>query len=181
LSAQEDEYQRGLIITDDIAIKPILDFDRYSDAIVKIVKESYPKFTIGLFGEWGTGKTTLMNSIKKELEKDKENIITVWFDAWKYENEKEFALIPLIKTINYSITGENDEKKKNLREALKEAAIFTLGTSSDILSSIVSNYTGKELGGLFKKSLDDVTSKLIPQLKSLKELSEADKNSIFYR
>lgn len=129
----------------------------------------------------GNGEDYIDEFDKKELEKDNRNIITVWFDAWKYENEKEFALIPLIKTINYSITDENDEKKKNLREALKEAAIFTLGTSSDILSSIVTNYTGKELGGLFKKSLDDVTSKLIPQLKSLKELSEADKNSIFYR
>ena len=44
-----------------------------------------------------------MKSIEKEFDKDKENIISVWFDAWKYENEKEFALIPLLKTINYSI------------------------------------------------------------------------------
>ncbi len=40
LSAQEDEYQRGLIITDDIAIEPILDFYLYTNAIVKIIKES---------------------------------------------------------------------------------------------------------------------------------------------
>ena len=53
LSATEDErYQRGLIITDDIAISPILDFNLYSNAILNIVKNSYPKFTIGLFGGW---------------------------------------------------------------------------------------------------------------------------------
>ena len=43
---------RGLIITDDIAISPILDFNLYSNAILNIVKNSYPKFTIGLFGGW---------------------------------------------------------------------------------------------------------------------------------
>ena len=69
---------------------------------MNIIKKSYPKFTIGI-GEWGTGKTTLMKSLEKEFDKDKENIISVWFDAWKYENEKEFALTPLLKTINYSI------------------------------------------------------------------------------
>lgn len=52
----EDEYQRGLIITDDIAVEPILDFNLYTNAIVKIVKDSYPKFTIGLFGDWGDRK-----------------------------------------------------------------------------------------------------------------------------
>ena len=152
LSNETEVVQRGLIITDDTAEYPILDFSLYREAIKNIVKNSYPKFTIGLFGDWGTGKTTLMNSIRKELKKDEENILTVWFDAWKYENEKQFALIPLLKTITNSIKDEKDEKKKNLKEALKEATIFALGISNDIFSSIVTNYAGKEAGGLFKKS-----------------------------
>ena len=49
LSVKEvDRYQRGLIITDDIAVEPILDFDLYRDAIVTIIEKSYPKFTIGI-------------------------------------------------------------------------------------------------------------------------------------
>lgn len=61
--AINEEYQLGLIITDDVAVDPILDFNLYTNAIVKIIRDSYPKFTIGLFGDWGTGKTTLMNSL----------------------------------------------------------------------------------------------------------------------
>jgi hypothetical protein len=41
LSIKEDEYQRGLIITDDIAVHPILDFNLYANAIVKIIRDSY--------------------------------------------------------------------------------------------------------------------------------------------
>jgi uncharacterized protein YjbI with pentapeptide repeats len=182
LSIQEiDRYQRGLIITDDNAFEPILDFNLYRDAIVNIINNSYPKFTIGIFGDWGTGKTTLMNSINDELELQyKENVHTVWFDAWKYENEKEFALIPLLKTINYSIKDDKNEKKKKLKEALKEAAIFTLGVSSDIISSVITNYAGRNVGTLFKRSLEDATTKLIPKLKELNSLSEIDRNTIFY-
>ena len=54
-----DYIKKGLIITDDIAAKPILDLDLYRDAIINIIKNSYPKFTIGIFGDCGTGKATL--------------------------------------------------------------------------------------------------------------------------
>ena len=146
--SDEKELQKGLIITDNFSAQPILDFGAYSDALVKMIKNSHPNFTIGIFGEWGTGKTTLMKLIENKLhdgynnERENSNIVTVWFDAWKYENEKKFALIPLLKVIDYSIECKNDEKKKNLKNALKETGIFTLGISTEIISSFVSKYAG---------------------------------------
>ena len=56
VSPPNDPYQRGWITTDDPAIEPILGFNSYHNAIINIVKNSYPKFTIGLFGDLGTGK-----------------------------------------------------------------------------------------------------------------------------
>ena len=44
----DNEYQKGLIIIDNFSKKPILDFEAYTDAIVKIIKKSYPNFTIGI-------------------------------------------------------------------------------------------------------------------------------------
>jgi predicted KAP-like P-loop ATPase len=60
--AEIDRYQKGLIITDDVSVAPILDFKYYKQVIIDIIKKSYPKFSIGVFVEWGTGKTTLMNN-----------------------------------------------------------------------------------------------------------------------
>jgi predicted ATPase len=77
MSKHNDESKRSLILTDDIEINPILDFDLYTNTIFKIIENSYPKFTIGIFGDWGTGKTTLMNSVYNMLN-DK-NIIKVHF------------------------------------------------------------------------------------------------------
>jgi hypothetical protein len=51
-AAKTDPYQKGLIITGDITRDPILDFNLYRDAIVKIVRNSFPKFSIGIFGDW---------------------------------------------------------------------------------------------------------------------------------
>jgi predicted KAP-like P-loop ATPase len=121
LSYNDNEVdQKGLIITDDIATDPILDFNLYRDAIVNIVRNSFPKFTIGILGDWGTGKTTLMNSIRQVLENDS-NIVTVQFETWRYEREDEFALIPLLKTIAFSLP--DNIEYQSLKQKLKRGAI----------------------------------------------------------
>jgi predicted KAP-like P-loop ATPase len=92
------------ILTDEVEIKPFLDFGRYRDTILKIIYASPSNFAIGIYGEWGTGKTTLMQSIFNQLnENNHKSIIPVWFNAWRYEGEEYFALIPLMKTIALAV------------------------------------------------------------------------------
>ena len=85
-----------------------------AQTISKIVQDSDPRFTIGIYGEWGTGKTTLLNLIKKNLEDvdgSKGRILTVWFNAWRYEREENFATIALMKTIGYEM-GKHEKFSK---------------------------------------------------------------------
>src|SRR5262249_27235089 len=110
---------------------PILDLNLYTNAIVKIIKDSFPKFTIGLFGDWGTGKTTLMNSISDKLENDN-NSIPVRFETWRYEREEQFALIPLLKTIAFALPEE--KQFQPLKQKLKRGAINLLKKTPDIIT-----------------------------------------------
>jgi GTPase SAR1 family protein len=178
LSSHDDKLQRGLIITDDISPAPILDFDKYRDAIIKIIKESYPKFSIGIYGDWGSGKTTLMQSVYDQLEKenkDKEKpIILVWFNAWRYEREEHFTIIPLLKTIEYKIPPK---KYESLKKSFKEAAIFGLKISKDFVSGIVGNYFGKEAKDLTKEGISDLIDRVIPNLEKINEL---EKTTIYF-
>jgi hypothetical protein len=57
------------ILSDDIEKKPIIGFDALSSIITNIVKDSEPKFSIGIFGQWGTGKTTLMELVDEKIKK----------------------------------------------------------------------------------------------------------------
>jgi len=174
LSVKEDEYQRGLIITDDIAIDPILDFNLYTNAIVKIIKDSYPKFTIGLFGDWGTGKTTLMNSVYRILQSDK-NSILVRFETWRYEREEQFALIPLLKTIAFALP---DEKQfQSLKQKLKRGAINFLKKSPDIASSLISRYLGEQAGKITEEVIDSFRKEFNSKLELLAEI---DRDTLYF-
>ena len=62
----------------------------YSDNLVRVI-ENAPKdevFSIGLFGGWGTGKSSIIKSAEKELKKKtNENIKFITYDSWKYSND----------------------------------------------------------------------------------------------
>ncbi len=88
-------------------------FYAYSDAISKIIlnKENKTPFTIAINGKWGSGKTTLMKTLREKLDKesDKEGsrkVKSVWFDAWKY-SETDSMLAALI----FEIFEEMGRKK----------------------------------------------------------------------
>ena len=51
------------IILDSPADRPALGFERTALAIKEIIEVSKPQFVVGIFGTWGSGKTTLMREI----------------------------------------------------------------------------------------------------------------------
>jgi pantothenate kinase-related protein Tda10 len=51
-----------------------LDFQPYVDTLVDIIQTGSTPLTIGVFGGWGSGKTSLMRMVKKGLL-EKENYV----------------------------------------------------------------------------------------------------------
>lgn len=171
---EDKRLQKGLIITDDVSINPILDFNLYRDAIVNIVRGSFPKFTIGIFGDWGTGKTTLLNSIDKVLQTDKDLII-VRFESWRYEREEQFALIPLLKTIAFALPDEKEFS--DLKQKLKRGAINFAKKTPDIISSIISKYISDDIGKLSEEAFDSLKKEFNSKIELLAEI---DKDTLYF-
>ncbi len=228
------------IITDEPTLDDALDFDSYSKELAEIIKNSSPRFAVGIFGGWGTGKTSLMKMIeinllkgdyifnwkhipgynndnynlkdyltksfpnlewiyrkqfvksadgktvsinnnnrsisisidKKEntfvfmsingnpfnkefivkkgagdsdnklnVYKREKDILTVWFNAWKYENEKYLAVVPFLRTIKITLDNDKDSKTgkswdsvrvalENTFRAFTESTNISLGLGS---------------------------------------------------
>ena len=56
-----------------------LDFMPYIETLSNVVQQSNTPLTIGVFGSWGSGKTSLMGMVGDKLP---ENFTVAWFDAW---------------------------------------------------------------------------------------------------
>jgi hypothetical protein len=111
------------IIVDEPAEEDALDFQHYSKNLANIIRGTTPQFAVGIFGKWGTGKTTLMRMIEQEIdnERDKEKILTVWFDAWRYEKEKYLAVIPFLRQVRIKLENDVAKNRKTSRwNVLKE-------------------------------------------------------------
>jgi KAP family P-loop domain/Rho termination factor, N-terminal domain len=84
------------ILLDTPTNRPALGYEGIATAFAGIIANSQPNFAIGIFGSWGSGKTTLMGAIKTALPTP--GILTVDFNAWRFEREPQL-LVPLLDTI----------------------------------------------------------------------------------
>lgn len=57
------------------------------DALCQLIakREGTQHFSVGLFGSWGTGKSSLIEHLRKKLEVDQPDILFAEFNAWKNE------------------------------------------------------------------------------------------------
>lgn len=83
----------------------------YSETIVKLIESNEPPLSIGLFGPWGSGKSTVLNTVRGDIEN--KGFICIYFNAWKYAGDS-FRRQFLLNTI------EKLFDKKDKENALKE-------------------------------------------------------------
>ena len=64
----------------------------------KIIEES---FTLGLFGQWGSGKSFIINKLREKVEKENNNNFAfLYIDVWKYNG------FPLLRSILFDINNQ---------------------------------------------------------------------------
>jgi hypothetical protein len=109
--AHEGGVERSLVpnaahlLLDLPSVHPELGFPETARALGEIVATSSPRFAVGIFGRWGSGKSTLMQAIARrihELDCRQERVIPVEFNAWRYERE-EHLIIPLLDTLREAL------------------------------------------------------------------------------
>lgn len=80
----------------------------YAINIAKIISntDTDKVFTIGLYGSWGSGKSSIIETAKQNFDEKKDKVKFVTYDAWQYSNDsfRRMFLRTLSKELNYSET-----------------------------------------------------------------------------
>ena len=83
--------------------------------------------TVGVFGDWGSGKSTVLNLAREALDKDEE-ILCVHFNGWLFEGYED-AKAAILGTILDRLSekeGLSEELKKALGKLVKRVNWFRL-------------------------------------------------------
>jgi len=146
------------ILIDAPSSAPVLGYDEYADALADIIHKSAPQFAVGIFGDWGSGKTTLMHALRQRL--DQEKVVPVEFSAWRYEKE-DHLIVPLLATIRDALLSWSKEKGS---AQTKKVASKTAATVTKVMTSFLAGISIKvgipkafEVGWDANKSLNQKT------------------------
>jgi hypothetical protein len=123
------------LIADNPETEDRLGFAPMAEILINVIKATPPPFTIGVFGAWGSGKTTLMNLVRKGLET--QGTKAVWFNAWKYDG-KEVIWNALMQAIFYRMKSDPDMATDSdfldrLKDTAGRLALFAAKTATRLI------------------------------------------------
>ncbi|SES43794.1 ribosomal protein L7/L12 [Actinokineospora terrae] len=107
------------IRNDEPASVDALDRDKIARALATAVKVCDTPLVVGVYGSWGTGKTSLMKLVQGELESETD-FYTVWFDSWQHQFDENPA-IGLLHTMVAQL-GLAEKSGSQARELLTSVA-----------------------------------------------------------
>jgi len=101
------------------------------DELIRNTKAEDLPVTIGIYGVWGSGKTSFMLQLRDCLETEADDVslplATIWFDAWKYDYTHDVRSA-LIYKILFDIEREAaGDIKTKIGETINRAVELTKG------------------------------------------------------
>ncbi len=166
------------ILHDDYSEDDKLGHDLVRDATVTLIcsveRKAKSSFTIGIYGEWGSGKTSMLRQIRSSL-KSEQDIITLWFNPWRYSEGED--IVPALfehlsneleeKTEILSTNKSNGKEPKKLTEFVEKFKKVTVALVSGVNAKI-------SIPGMASLSYDG------KQFANMLETDQANNKKIYY-
>jgi hypothetical protein len=170
----------------------LLGVDKYTTALIKFIETCQMPTTLAIQGEWGSGKTSLLNQIRYHLCESDLNtnevnntkpFYGIWVNTWQYSlmKSKDEALISIIGGLTNEILNiikdKHETKSKatinkvkglfsKLGKAGAKAAANTIGIDSEIVDSLLETDESEVNLLQFKSALQDAIKECLQEDKS---------------
>lgn len=131
----------------------LLGVKKYIDGLIDYITICSTPMTIAIQGDWGTGKTSIMNMIKDGIE---DKCLYAWFNTWEFSqfNMSDELVISLLKSMvdSLNIKEENNNLNKSLKilaNSLKSGTLMAIdmaagGRVADTAEKVIDGFTNKD-------------------------------------
>lgn len=157
-----------------------LNFGEVSQLAVDILKSpDMLPCSIGVFGNWGAGKSSLLKLIEKDLQDSTEDWIVIRFDAWLYQgfDDARAALLEVIATELNKEAKDNEGLTKKTKKLLARVNGFrALGLAAEGAALLA----GIPTGGMLARGVGALSglSDGIQDHKEFEDLGKAGKEAV---
>ena len=112
--------------------------EQYIKGLSDFILECDTPMTVAIQGDWGSGKTSMMNMIRETLG---DKVLTTWFNTWQYSqfNMGDALAISFLSRLISDLGVEkanNDAAKTLVKTIGKQVALFTLGSINPLVGRI---------------------------------------------
>lgn len=113
--------------------------ERYVDGLVKFITNSAAPITIALQGEWGSGKTSLMNRLYNDLCTEEKDFIGININTWEYSmlSSPEETVLKIIVQLVKALSENDPKPQKKLEQVMKGAANWLYRGAREFAKGVV--------------------------------------------
>lgn len=159
--------------SDQESDKDYLNFGEVSSLAVDILTvQSMLPVSIGIFGNWGAGKSSLLRLIEQEIESKEQKPLVINFDSWLYQgyDDARISLLEVIaKKLDDSAKGNETLLQKTSNLLSRVNAFRAMG----LLAEGVALAYGVPTGGLISKGVNSI-EKVLCSLQGKDNINQAD-------
>lgn len=143
---------------DEFQIEP------YVTGLAEFIEECDTPMTIAIQGDWGCGKTSMMNMTRDYL-KQKEHIVDVWFNTWQFSQfnmDSQLVVTFLQHLVN--------ELSKNISDTSVRTAVFEkfVPVMKNITVGITKQFIGEDMGDVVENLVSKSTLDIVDKISELK-------------
>ena len=166
----------------------LLGVDKYMEALIQFIGDAELPTTIAIQGEWGSGKTSMMNQIRFQLANSSTDnnypFYGVWLNTWQYALMKEPSevlssiIIGITKEIMTLVASKHNTKTEQLTrrvgsilgkvvKSAAKTAISSTGLDGNIVDELLSSESNDASILDLKNALQDSIQKCLDEDKKV--------------
>ena len=120
----------------------IFEVKQYISGLCDFITGCTTPMTIAIQGDWGSGKTSMMNMIKEQINS---KVVSSWFNTWQYSqfNMDDTLTVSLLSRLIADLEKGTEQKNEKVKKALNFIRKFAKA-SSVIVTNVVAGEKAAE-------------------------------------